>query len=232
MDIDSTAPQTSTKRTADDDSTDSKPRKRIYLGSVVTYALNLVNSLELVGSTLKIDEEDVLLNEDSDNLTWQDDDNFYFDDEENPLDRTLVSTGIESEATSLDAFSVYEPVPLEQATSKEISTRWVLKLKDFSVKARLVARGFEQLWTRALTALPTPSLTTRSTLLTLAIASDSSVNTYQVATAFLHSDLQKHVFLMPSPELQGTPRCPDGRCWKRRRHSTDYELLLLLGTLT
>lgn len=97
MDIDSTAPPNSTKRTADDNSTDFKPRKRTYLGSVVSYAINLVNSLELVGSTRKFDDEDVLLNEDSDNFTWHDDDNFYFDHEENPLDPTLVSTGIESE---------------------------------------------------------------------------------------------------------------------------------------
>ncbi len=107
-----------------------------------------------MGSTRQIDNEDILLNEDSDSFTWQDEHNIYFDDEEHQLDPNLVSTGIESEATSLDSFSVHEPVPLQQATTKVISTRWTLKLKDFAVKARLVARGFEQLWTRALTASP------------------------------------------------------------------------------
>ena len=85
------------------------------------------------------------------------------------------------------------------------------------MKARLVARGFEQLWTQALTASPTPSLTTLLALLTLAIASDSNVNTYDVSTAFLHADVQEDVFVMPPPELQGTPRCPDGHCWKLKK---------------
>ncbi len=60
MDIDTTAAPTSTKRTADESNTDSQPRKRTYIGSVVTYALNLVNSLDLVGSTRQIDSETAL----------------------------------------------------------------------------------------------------------------------------------------------------------------------------
>ena len=85
------------------------------------------------------------------------------------------------------------------------------------MKSRLVVRGFEQLWTDAFTASPTPSLTTLLTLLTLAISTNMQVNTGDVSTAFLHANLTEEIFVLPPPELQNTDRCPTGYCWKLKK---------------
>jgi hypothetical protein len=57
---------------------------------------------------------------------------------------------METESTSIDSFDVYETAPLEQATGKILSSKWVHRLKETICKSRIVVRGFEQLWTEAL----------------------------------------------------------------------------------
>ena len=151
----------------------------------------ITTSINLVGTTKDILVKDkrtrVLLNEEViDTATYLDDENQY-------LDPTLVVEGINNEAESLDTFDVYDKVPLASATTKVLSTRWVHKLKEILVKSRLVVRGFEQLWTDAFTASPTPSLTTLLTLLTLAISTNMQVNTGDVSTAFLHANLTEDI---------------------------------------
>ena len=153
----------------------------------------------------------VLLNEDvTETATYLDEDRQYLDPE-------LVKEGISTEAEALDDFDVYDRVPLTSATTEVLSTRWVHKLKEILVKSRLVVRGFEQLWTDALTASPTPSLTTLLTLLTLGISTDMKINTGDVSTAFLHANLTEDIFVLPPAELQGTERCPAGYCWKLKK---------------
>ena len=122
-----------------------------------------------------------------------------------------------TEASSIDSFDVYETVPLERATGRILSSKWVHRLKETICKSRIVVRGFEQMWTEALTSSPTPSLTTLLTLLTISISTGMHINTGDVSTAFLHAQLDEDVYILPPTELQNTSRCPAGHCWKLKK---------------
>ena len=93
----------------------------------------------------------------------------------------------------------------------------VLKPKDTEVKARIVVRGFEQAFTDAETASPTPSLTTMMTLLTLGLSTGMEIHTGDVSTAFLHAPLAEEVLIQPPKELMGTKYCPEGHCWRLKK---------------
>ena len=151
---------------------------------------------------------EILLNEEMEELAWN---------QETALDPTLTQQGIAKEAESITAFEVYDKIPLKNVTKPVLSTRWVLKQKDTEVKARLVVRGFEQAFTDAETASPTPSLTTMLTLLTLGLATGMEIHTGDVSTAFLHAPMTEEVLVQPPPELMGTKYCPEGFCWKLKK---------------
>ena len=162
-----------------------------------------------IGKKDKKDEEtEVLLNEELEELAWN---------QETALDPILTQQGIVREAESITDFDVYDKVPLRNVTKPILSTRWVLKQKDIEVKARLVVRGFEQAFTDAETASPTPSLTTMLTLLTLGLATGMEIHTGDVSTAFLHAPMTEEVLVQPPPELMGTKYCPEGFCWRLKK---------------
>ena len=117
-----------------------------------------------------------------------------------------LAKGIMAEEKSLQDFEVYTEVTeanLPKGT-EILSSRWVHKWKDDSVKSRLVVRGFEQSTdTEASdTYTSTPSLTTLLTLITIALARNWFMSTGDVSTAFLHAALKETVYIRPPPELR------------------------------
>ncbi len=118
----------------------------------------------------------------------------------------------EMEIRGLRERGVFEEVPWEQVTSTPISSRWVVSPKDGGVKARLVARGFQEPKDGAPTFAATTAIS--SCRLVLACAAESlgaqvpwTVKVADVSQAFLYADLDggrsgKETFLVPPAEAK------------------------------
>jgi hypothetical protein len=147
-----TEPATSrATRPRDDDTEERKPtRRRLTINNIITF-IHMVGTVK--GLSKEPTSKQILLNEDVTEAKWH---TGYFDELGEEIDYDLVLQGMETEATSIDSFDVYETAPLEQATGKILSSKWVHRLKETICKSRIVVRGFEQLWTEALTSSPTP----------------------------------------------------------------------------
>ena len=109
---------------------------------------------------------------------------------------------------------VYEEV--EDVGQKVISVRWVItdRFKNgyLATKARLVARGFEEVNVQMRRDSPTCSRESIFILITVASAYHWNCNTVDVKAAYLQGDeINRAVFLQPPPEFD------NGRLWKLKK---------------
>ena len=112
------------------------------------------------------------------------------------------------ELEKLRQFDTYEEV--DDDGQSRISTRWVLSLKGEQVKARLVARGFEET-TQMQKDSPTLGKSTLKTFLAVAASKKWKVSTTDIKSAFLQGkQLERDVYLKPPPEANVC----DGKIWK------------------
>ena len=116
----------------------------------------------------------------------------------------------EVELEKLRSFDVFEEVPF--AGQQCISTRWVLWMKGQEVRARLVARGFEE-DLRAGTDSPTVSKSTVRLVLAIAVGKGWTIKSMDIKSAFLQGmSLSRNVYLLPPKEANA-----GGKVWKLKR---------------
>ena len=117
----------------------------------------------------------------------------------------------DKELQKLKEFNTYEEVP--DVGQKTISTRFVMTIKNSEVRARLVARGFEESQ-HVNSDSPTIGKCAIRLFLCIAIALGWSVKTTDIKSAFLQGrELDRDVFIKPPPEAKVKP----GFIWKLRR---------------
>ena len=118
----------------------------------------------------------------------------------------------QQELDRLQQFDVYEEVVDEGQSC--ISTRWVVVRKGPDrVKARLVARGFEESLSEA---VDSPTISKPCVRMVLAIAASNkwTIQSTDVKSAFLQGqNIERDVYLKP-PKESSTPQ---GKVWKLRR---------------
>ncbi|MBW0538221.1 hypothetical protein O181_077936, partial [Austropuccinia psidii MF-1] len=109
---------------------------------------------------------------------------------------------IEEELKSMNEEQVFDIVDLKYALSvvpheSILSTKWVFVKKPERYKARLVARGFKQIHgiNYDETFAPTPTFNALRLLFSTALLKQWPVKTFDVKVAFLHSVIDKPVFL-------------------------------------
>jgi len=124
------------------------------------------------------------------------------------------------ELAALDRTGTWDIVPLP-SHAVPITCKWVFKIKtksDGSVeryKARLVARGLQQIQGRDYdeTFAPVAHMTTVRTLIAVAAISAWSISQMDVKNAFLHGDLHEEVYMQPPPGVDA----PSGHVCRLRR---------------
>ncbi|MBW0479619.1 hypothetical protein O181_019334 [Austropuccinia psidii MF-1] len=112
------------------------------------------------------------------------------------------------ELGSLKAMHVWSEVPEEQA-NQVLGTRWVFAIKRdpegeiLKYKARVVVQGHRQIQGLNFdeTFAPTPTFTSLRCLFAIASARRWDVQTFDVATAYLHSLLEEEVFVKAPPGI-------------------------------
>lgn len=129
---------------------------------------------------------------------------------------------INREMQSLNEMDVYEEVPLtDTIRQKCLKSRFVFKIKrddlnqPISKKARFVACGYSQVEDidYDLTYSPVGDPLTIRILLTIAATYDYPVHHYDAQSAFLHSDIDKEIFVTPPPLPFSTP----GTAWRLKK---------------
>eukprot|EP00795_Rhopilema_esculentum_P002321 gene2321-biopygen11363 len=115
------------------------------------------------------------------------------------------------ELRKLKDFDVYDEV--EDVGQPCISTKWVITQKDGGMKARLVARGFEE--TQYIESnSPTVAKTTMRILLATATSNGWTVKSSDITSAFLQGkQIQRDVFIKPPPEAAQS----NGALWKLKK---------------
>ena len=119
----------------------------------------------------------------------------------------------EEELKKLQDFQVYDEV--ENLGQTCISTRWILweKGENKDVRARLVARGFEEDLDVPIDS-PTVNRCTMRMMLAVSVAKNWTVKATDIKSAFLQgSVLQRDVYLKPPKEAN----VEDGVVWKLKR---------------
>ena len=115
------------------------------------------------------------------------------------------------ELAKLREFDVYETV--EDEDQKVISTTWVLTMKGDEIRARLVARGFEE-EDNIEKASPTMTKATIRCLLTIAAMYGWLIQTTDIKSAFLQgSEMTRTVHITPPKEAQ----VPKGQIWRLKK---------------
>jgi len=114
----------------------------------------------------------------------------------------------EAELEKLRMFNVYEQVEDEGQTV--VSTRWVMTNKDGQVKARLVARGFEEEYILPRDS-PTIGKGAMKVFLSIASSKNWQVKTTDIKSAFLQgNELDRDIYLRPPKESD----TPENMLWK------------------
>ena len=114
------------------------------------------------------------------------------------------------ELNKLKDFGTYEEVPMQNQAY--ISSTWVVAQKGTGIKARLVARGFED-DTDQRTDSPTMSKAAFRVLLTIAASKQWAVQMTDIKSAFLQGqDLSRDIYLLPPKEAKS-----DGCLWKLKK---------------
>ncbi|MBW0553958.1 hypothetical protein O181_093673 [Austropuccinia psidii MF-1] len=131
----------------------------------------------------------------------------------------------EEEMMNLKRMDVWEEVKRD-SNIQTLGTRWVFELnldsdgRPIRHKARLVVQGHRQI--RGVnfeeTFAPTPLFATLRSILTIASNKSWKVNTFDVTSAYLHSKINKVIFVRPPPgitvgENKVLKLKQAGRCW-------------------
>ena len=119
------------------------------------------------------------------------------------------------ELLNLEGNNVFEVI--EDVGQKAISSRWVIeeKMKDDKkiVKARLVARGFEEVLVDKRVDSPTCSREALRLILVTSSTMDWEVHSLDISSAFLQGNqLERHVVVRPPKDI-----CEKGKLWKLNR---------------
>ncbi|MBW0506566.1 hypothetical protein O181_046281 [Austropuccinia psidii MF-1] len=146
--------------------------------------------------------------------------------------KTLWTQAITQEIKSMQTEDVFIPVDLNDALKEVphesiLGTKWVFTKKPECFKARLVARGFCQIHgiNYDETFAPIPTFNSLRLLFSTACLNNWSVRTFDVKVAFLHSLIDKPVYVWPpmgidvpkfkvlklNKALYGTKQA--SRCW-------------------
>ncbi|MBW0538725.1 hypothetical protein O181_078440 [Austropuccinia psidii MF-1] len=146
--------------------------------------------------------------------------------------RTDWIQAINEEITSMKTEEVFVPVFLRDALKEMphesiLGTRWIFTKKPERFKARLVARGFRQIHgiNYDETFAPTPTFNSLRLLFSTACLKKWSIRAFDVKVAFLHSLIDKPVYIWPpmgmnipkfnvlklNKALYGTKQA--SRCW-------------------
>ena len=122
-------------------------------------------------------------------------------------DEIKVQKAKEAELKKFQEYNVYQEVKnIGQST---ISCRWVITKKGEAVKARLVARGFEEMLVGNVDA-PTVNSTSLWTLFTICASNKWNVESFDISSAFLQADgLERNVFINPPTDARKS-----GIIWK------------------
>ena len=111
------------------------------------------------------------------------------------------------ELEKLKEFDVYEVV--DDNDTNVISTTWVLSMKGDEIRARLVARGFEE-EEEIDTASPTMQKSSLRAILSLSALKSWSLETTDIKSAFLQgADMERRVHIKPPKEAD----LPKGKVW-------------------
>lgn len=120
----------------------------------------------------------------------------------NDIDNDETFIAKQSELDKLKLFDTYEEV--EFCGQKTISTRWVITSKNGTMKARLVARGFEE-HSFIPKDSPTVGKGTIRTFLAITASEKWTIKTTDIKSAFLQGkQLDRNVFITP-PVESNTP---------------------------
>lgn len=121
----------------------------------------------------------------------------------------------ESEVNNLISNEVFEVVPFKNQTT--ISSRWIITEKvvgeEKRVKARLVARGFEEDSSLLVKDSPTCSRESLRLLFLTASMMSWELQSIDVTAAFLQGDpIEREIYLRPPKDV-----CPDESVWRLNR---------------
>ena len=123
-----------------------------------------------------------------------------------------ITAAKEAEIKKFDEYGVYTEV--KDTGQKAISTRWVIttKTKGDNFKARLVARGFEELVNHQVDA-PTVNKTSLRILFTICVSNNWIIESLDITSAFLQSDgISREVYLKPPVDVR-----TKGVLWKLKK---------------
>ncbi|MBW0562097.1 hypothetical protein O181_101812, partial [Austropuccinia psidii MF-1] len=139
---------------------------------------------------------------------------------------------MKEELEAMSKMAVWEEVSSHQ-NQHVLGTRWVFATKRnqenevIRQKARIVVQGHRQIRGLELeeTFAPTPTFTSLRCLFAVASALQWEVGTFDVTTAYLHSNIEESIYIKPPPGLQLQPGKvlalrkalyglkQSGRCW-------------------
>ncbi|GBN23739.1 Retrovirus-related Pol polyprotein from transposon TNT 1-94, partial [Araneus ventricosus] len=128
---------------------------------------------------------------------------------------------MKNELDSLNKHKVWEIVD-RPAKTKLVKSKWVYSLKqsdngETKYKARLVAAGFNQIKNKDYLELYSPVVNIESFRLLIALASKLNlmVRFFDVKTAYLYSDIEETVYMLPPPGFERL--VGDGKVCKLKR---------------
>lgn len=125
-------------------------------------------------------------------------------------DEKKVKVAKEAEIKKFQEYNVYEEV--KNTGQSTVSCRWVVTQKDDKVKARLVARGYEEMLLQRVDA-PTVSSTSLWILFTLTASNKWKIRSFDVTSAFLQSnDITREVFIQPPADFR-----KNGILWRLKK---------------
>ena len=167
------------------------------------FADNL-NMIEKTADTVEIDA--ISVEEDNEILSEQQVDGsilFMVDPTPELIDEMKIAK--EKEIANFKHFKVFEEVPRNECDTDDIvSSVWITKRKDDgSLKARLVARGFQESHKNLKVDAPTVDKTSIRIFLTCIPFMDWKCGSLDVKAAFLQSHtLERKVYLLPPPDVR------------------------------
>ena len=117
----------------------------------------------------------------------------------------------QEELKKLDMFDVYEEV--DHKGQCLIDTKWVVTYKGQGIKARIVARGFQER-EFVVSDSPTVAKTAFRTVLSIAASNKWCISTTDIKSAFLQGNyIERDVYLKPPKEAEVT----EGKVWKLKK---------------
>lgn len=117
-----------------------------------------------------------------------------------------IEVAKKAEVENFKQFEVFKEVPINSCPDKDhlVTSRWVINQKgDGRIKARIVARGYEESEKFLETDAPTVDKTNIRTFLTVIAMKGWEAGSLDVKAAFLQShELKREVFLLPPKDIR------------------------------